>query len=169
LLTAGYLTGKNKRQRFSWFIFGFAVWDLFYYVFLKLLINWPESWLTWDILFLIPVIWSGPVIAPILVSLTMILLAFAMMNFDSKKDLKTTGKPVLFFVITGSVLIFLSFIWEFSSFLINHDPSLSFFHTDDNSMLLGMFVPIKFNWILFFAGEMAEGAGIWLLFRAPRK
>jgi len=75
LLGIGFLAGRNFRQRFAWFIYSFAIWDIFYYVFLKLILDWPSSWLTWDILFLIPVIWTGPVLAPVLVSLTMIILS----------------------------------------------------------------------------------------------
>ena len=82
LLAMGFLAGKNARQRFAWFIYSFAVWDLFYYVFLKLVLNWPSSWFTWDILFLVPVVWTGPVLAPVLVSLTMIILAFTILYID---------------------------------------------------------------------------------------
>ena len=65
LIGIGYLSGKNGTTRFAFFLYAFAVWDLFYYVFLKIFIHWPESWMTWDILFLIPTNWVGPVVAPI--------------------------------------------------------------------------------------------------------
>src|SRR4030095_13106258 len=74
LLAVGFLTGKTTAQRFCYFLFCFATWDIFYYVFLKVFLGWPESLLTWDILFLLPVPWVGPVLAPCLSSLTMILL-----------------------------------------------------------------------------------------------
>src|SRR5580700_10847047 len=66
LLAIGILTGKNTSQKFGIFLFCFAIWDIFYYVFLKMLIGWPASLLDWDILFLIPVPWVGPVLAPCL-------------------------------------------------------------------------------------------------------
>jgi len=75
LVTIGVIAGKNHLQKLSYFLYSFATWDIFYYVGLKLLLNWPPSFLTWDILFLIPVAWIGPVLAPITCSLTMILLA----------------------------------------------------------------------------------------------
>ncbi|CAN5476760.1 hypothetical protein BH10BAC1_BH10BAC1_14060 [soil metagenome] len=68
LIGAGVMAGKNATQRFVFFLYSFAIWDIFYYVFLKLLRNWPESLFTWDILFLIPVPCVGPVIAPCIVS-----------------------------------------------------------------------------------------------------
>src|SRR4051812_6467788 len=73
LIGAGIMAGKNGSQRFGFFIYCFAVWDIFYYVFLKVLLDWPESLFAWDVLFLLPVPWVGPVIAPVIVSLTMIL------------------------------------------------------------------------------------------------
>jgi hypothetical protein len=75
ILTVAWLSGRHRQQRFAFFLTIFAVWDLFYYVWLKVLIDWPKSLMDWDILFLIPVTWAGPVLAPVLVSVTM--LAFA--------------------------------------------------------------------------------------------
>ena len=66
LLSVGILTGESTITRFAYFIFSFALWDIFYYIFLKLLINWPESLFTMDILFLLPVTWIGPVITPVI-------------------------------------------------------------------------------------------------------
>jgi hypothetical protein len=60
LLSAGIIAGRNTAERFAWFIYCFAVWDIFYYVFLYALLGWPESLLTWDILFIIPVVWDRP-------------------------------------------------------------------------------------------------------------
>ncbi len=85
LAGAGILAGRTRTEKFGFFIFCFAVWDIFYYVFLKLLLNWPESLMTWDILFLIPVTWVGPVIGPVINSLTMIVLAFLISYFTDKK------------------------------------------------------------------------------------
>ena len=56
--------GRSFVGRFAAFIAGFGVWDLTYYLFLKLLIGWPASVWTWDVLFLIPVPWAAPVLAP---------------------------------------------------------------------------------------------------------
>src|SRR5674476_343996 len=75
LLGIGVLAGKNKHERFAWFIYSFAIWDIFYYLFLFLIINWPVSLLDWDVLFLLPVMWVGPVWSPVLLSLLMIILA----------------------------------------------------------------------------------------------
>src|SRR5579864_8618484 len=64
--------GRNFSERVAAFAVVFGLWDISFYAFLKLLAQWPESLSTWDILFLIPLPWVGPVWAPILVSLSMI-------------------------------------------------------------------------------------------------
>jgi hypothetical protein len=65
LLTVAHLAGRNIQERFASLMLTFGVWDIFYYVWLKVLIDWPVSLLDWDILFLIPLPWIGPVIAPV--------------------------------------------------------------------------------------------------------
>ena len=75
MLTGAWLFGRNLQQRFAYFLVIFAVWDIFYYAWLKVLINWPGSIMDWDILFLIPIIWAGPLLAPVLISLTLLLFA----------------------------------------------------------------------------------------------
>jgi hypothetical protein len=65
LLSIAYLAGQNWRQRLGAFLISFASWDIMYYVFLKILDNWPRSLLTKDVFFLIPVTWIGPVITPL--------------------------------------------------------------------------------------------------------
>ena len=76
LITVAMLAGSRRWSRFGFFILGFGVWDIFYYVWLKVALDWPRSILDWDILFLIPLPWIGPVIAPVLISLLMIVLGW---------------------------------------------------------------------------------------------
>jgi hypothetical protein len=73
LLCLALLVGKNKLQKLAVFMIGFATWDLAYYLFLKILDNWPRSVFTKDVFFLIPVTWIGPVLTPLIIS-TIILL-----------------------------------------------------------------------------------------------
>lgn len=72
LLTVGILAGEDRWSIFSYFIFSFGVWDMFYYVWLKVILDWPRTFFDWDILFLIPIPWISPVIAPVLISLFLI-------------------------------------------------------------------------------------------------
>ena len=73
LFTVGFLAGRTWRARIGYAVVAFGVWDIFYYVFLKMMCGWPHSLLDWDILFLLPLPWWGPVLAPVLISLLMIL------------------------------------------------------------------------------------------------
>src|SRR5258708_7875530 len=62
----------NAGQWAAAFAIAFGTWDIAFYAFLKLLLDWPASLFTWDILFLIPIPWVGPVLAPVIVSASMI-------------------------------------------------------------------------------------------------
>jgi hypothetical protein len=72
LFTVGVLAGKTWRARLGYTFIAFGVWDIFYYVFLKIMCGWPHSLLDWDILFLLPLPWWGPVLAPVLIATLMI-------------------------------------------------------------------------------------------------
>lgn len=63
LAATGLAIGRTFREWLAGFLICFGVWDISYYAFLKLLIGWPASFWTWDILFLLPVPWVGPVVA----------------------------------------------------------------------------------------------------------
>lgn len=65
LLAVAYLAFERWSMRALAFLWIFAIWDFCYYVFLKLIIGWPESLATKDVLFLIPVPWIAPVWFPI--------------------------------------------------------------------------------------------------------
>jgi len=72
LTTLGVLAGRTWRRRAGYAALAFGVWDIFYYVFLRLISGWPRTLLDWDILFLLPLPWWGPVLAPVTISLVMI-------------------------------------------------------------------------------------------------
>jgi len=80
ILTAAWLFGNSLQERIAYFLIIFAVWDVFYYVWLKVLLNWPASIMDWDILFLIPVAWASPVLYPVLVSVAMFAFAVAILH-----------------------------------------------------------------------------------------
>jgi hypothetical protein len=82
ILSACLVAGRNRRQRLAYFLMIFAVWDIFYYVWLRALIGWPATVLDWDVLFLIPAVWAGPVLAPVLVSIAMFVFAGVILYRD---------------------------------------------------------------------------------------
>ena len=128
--------GKNRIAKLAIFLFIFGVWDVFYYVWLKALINWPESLLTWDILFLIPVTWVAPVLAPVIVSIVMIIMAISILYIQTKTESPVKFNRTLF--ILGAVVIFISFIWNtWNTNLVTIQPTAS-----------------DFPWLIFIIGVL---------------
>ena len=82
LAAVGMIAGKSRWQRFSYFMIAFGVWDIFYYVFLKCICSWPRTLNDWDVLFLLPLPWWGPVLAPILIAFLMIFGGTLLSQYD---------------------------------------------------------------------------------------
>ena len=68
LVSVPFLAASRARERWALFLWCFAIWDLIYYLSLRLLIHWPTSLLSMDVLFLIPAPWFAQVWFPVLVS-----------------------------------------------------------------------------------------------------
>jgi len=113
ILTGAWLFGKNRHQRVAYFATIFAVWDTFYYIWLKILSSclkpipdWPMSIMDWDILFLLPTTWAGPLLAPVLISLTLLLFAAIILYKDSYgKTLNVNRWDWLGFILAGLVVV----------------------------------------------------------------
>ena len=84
--SAAWLFADSLRRRFAYFLIIFAVWDIFYYVWLKLLLGWPDSIMDWDILFLIPLVWASPVIAPMIISGLLLIFAAIILYCDCRSN-----------------------------------------------------------------------------------
>ncbi len=165
LVSIAVIAGKNKLQSFSYFLFCFAVWDITYYTGLKLILNWPASFFTWDILFLVPFPWIGPVAAPIISSLSMIILSLTLLfiqkRFESFK-VKIIEWLMIYF---GAVLIFISFIWDYISLLVSKNLITKIFSADKSRLenLTFNYVPGYFNWGIFILGIFVIYLVIYLI------
>src|SRR5512138_1410176 len=60
LLIVGGIAGRTRTTRLGYAAVAFGIWDIGYYLFLKIICDWPRSLFDWDILFLIPLPWWGP-------------------------------------------------------------------------------------------------------------
>ncbi|MEW6413207.1 MAG: hypothetical protein AB1483_12175 [Candidatus Zixiibacteriota bacterium] len=80
LASVAVIAARKFWELFGVFVFIFGIWDIFYYVWLKATIGWPASLVDLDILFLIPIPWIGPVIAPVLISVLMIEVGFVLIR-----------------------------------------------------------------------------------------
>jgi len=72
LITLSIIAGNSIKSYIAYFLLLFGIWDIFYYVFLKIILDWPESLSTTDVFFLIPTPWIGPVWLPVLLSVIII-------------------------------------------------------------------------------------------------
>ena len=135
LAAAGLAVGRKFVEGFAGFLIAFGVWDIFYYLFLKLLVDWPASLWTWDILFLIPVPWVGPVIAPVIVSASMIAAGVAILHREGVGRPIPLGRLHWTAASVGGLLIVAAFCWDWR-----------------NAATGGL--PNPFHWPLFAAGEL---------------
>lgn len=111
LLGIAQLAQRRPVRRFAVFAFCFGVWDITYYLALKAFLGWPPSLFTWDVLFLIPLPWTGPVLAPVLVSLALIAAGVAILR--APEDAPPLLRPLDWAVESAAGLAILaSFLWS---------------------------------------------------------
>jgi hypothetical protein len=140
LIGVALLAGSDRWERFLCFCLAFGVWDILYYVWLKLLVAWPESFLTWDILFLIPVPWIAPVLAPLIVAIAVTAGSGFLLRLKSKGRDLSFHRGIWALAIAGGIVVILSFTLDFRAVLEGRQP-------------------LPFPWWLFGAGmAMAVGA-----------
>ena len=137
LFTVGWLAGRTWRVRLGYAAIAFGVWDIFYYIFLKIICGWPHSLLDWDVLFLLPMPWWGPVLAPVLISLLMILWGTFASQFERAPHSALSNWRVWVLSFTGVALALYVFMAD--AINANH-RSLDSIRT---------VLPEKFNWLLF--------------------
>jgi len=144
LAATGLAIARTPQEWLAAFLIAFCVWDISFYGFLRLIIHWPASLFTWDILFLLPVPWVGPVLAPIVVSLSMIFCGIAVLRQ------KTWIRGLHWLaIISGGFVVILAFCWDFR-----------------NTSTGGL--PNPFNWPVFVAGEVIGLAGFFAALRDSR-
>lgn len=159
LAAVGCMAGHNAKQRLAYFLVAFAVWDIFYYAWLKALIDWPLSLNDWDILFLIPFTWLGPVWAPLVCSVTMIVLALVLLRDD-----KRVSGLVWSLLIGGSLVILYTFMEDYGRIIIGNGFLKDYPELLQNPRFLQVvsrFIPHTFNVMVFSLGEALLLAGVY--------
>ena len=163
-----WISGNILLKRLSVFLFLFGVWDITYYVALKLFLNWPESLFTWDILFLIPITWVSPVIAPVICSLLMIIMALLFEYYNSRNKLEKL-KPIEWILIfAGAFIIYFSFTYDFGMIILKGNYISNYFSLAEHPGFLEeltTWIPNRFNWEIFFTGILIICAGIILVLK----
>jgi hypothetical protein len=107
LVSIGWLAGRRRIERWAYGLFTFGMWDIFYYAWLKVLVDWPATLLDWDVLFLIPVRWWGPVLAPMLIAaLICVASVLAMARLARGERLEVTPTRVGVSVLGGLLVLY---------------------------------------------------------------
>jgi hypothetical protein len=122
LISVSALIGKRFWERFAYFLVFLGFWDIVYYIWLKIAIGWPLSLLDWDILFLIPLPWIGPVIAPMTIAIMMILAGlFILFLFKKGYDFRPSSLAWVMTII-GTLITLYSFMRDTRANLHQHMP-----------------------------------------------
>jgi hypothetical protein len=150
LAGVGLAAGRSFIGRFSAFVVAFGVWDLTYYLSLKLLIGWPASVWTWDVLFLIPVPWAAPVLAPAIVAATMVLAGSIAIIEEAKGRWFRVSRWHWLALVAGGVVLVSSFCWNWRQIAVGG-------------------VPDAFPWALFSIGEIIGLGGFVHAWRTSRR
>ena len=146
LVSVAALIGKRFWEKFAYFIICFGLWDIFYYLWLKLVLGWPSSLLDWDILFLIPLPWIGPVIAPVSIAIMMILAGLLIIalykgGYDFRPSFLTWVLTII-----GTLTILYSFM-------------------RDTGAGLHQQMPLPYRYDLLIAGEILYVLALFLAWR----
>jgi hypothetical protein len=144
MIAVAALTKGPFPRRLASFTFVFGIWDLSYYAALWLFEGWPASPADWDLLFLLPVPWFGPVLAPVVISAIGIAGAVSVhLILDRRGKLVV---PRFGFALINSALA----AWEIS-FVGHPGPRTEF--------------PAGYCWWLFLLGVALSLAGYLLTWR----
>ncbi|MBI3414785.1 MAG: hypothetical protein HY043_05595 [Verrucomicrobia bacterium] len=139
LLAVGWLAGRTWRSRLAYALLAFGVWDIAYYLWLVPLTGWPLSLTDWDILFLIPLPWWGPVWAPVSIAVLLILFGALVARNDTPENPLWPGKTSLVAAFAGIMLSLYVFMAD-AIHLLAHGG---------NTAQLRDLLPQWFNWPLF--------------------
>ena len=149
LVAVGCLVGRRGVDRLAWTAVAFGVWDIFYYVWLWVFVGWPHSPGTWDVLFLLPAPWSGPVWAPVVVDVALILAGLATGREVIAGRIPRVTVPRGAGAVAGGILVIAAFVANAPALLDGRMPGW-------------------FPWPLFVAGMIVAGWGAAASLRSGR-
>lgn len=134
--SVAWAVGANARSWLAALGIAWGVWDLAFYGWLRVMIGWPDSLGTWDLLFLLPVPWAAPVLAPVIVAGSLAVggsIALARLP-------RNVPKVAWALMLGGAAVLLVAFMWDWRHWISG-----------------GM--PRNFPWAIFAAGELLGLAG----------
>jgi hypothetical protein len=141
-----WIAGRSPLERLAWAGVVFGIWDIGYYAFLWVFSGWPSSMATWDLLFLLPAPWAGPVGAPIAVSAALIGFGLACAGRLRAGQSLRFGRWHLWVLMLGGAIII-------ASFLLNA------------GLVLEGGIPNSFAWPIYLAGLAIGVTAAWVALR----
>jgi hypothetical protein len=151
LFAGGLLAGKTWRSRWGYAAVAFGVWDVFYYVFLKIITGWPHALADWDILFLLPLPWWGPVISPVLIALMMIAWGTLATQWEHRYDYPFRAEWKAWLLNFAGIAVALYVFMEDALRVAGQGESA-----------LRTLLPTRFGWTLFTVALVLMAAPIFL-------
>jgi len=149
LLCIGWIAGETFQSRVGFTFITFGLWDIFYYVWLRIFIGWPQSILEPDLLFLIPLPWWGPILAPVLIALLMVIGGiFAVIKVEKNRPLHIDAWSWVC-LITGVLILLYTFMAD-ALIALPADAST-----------LSSLKPSQFNWPVYFLGFSLSVIALW--------
>src|SRR5262245_8191512 len=145
IATVGALAGRTWRQRAGYAAIAFGAWDILYYVFLRIMTGWPKTLLDWDILFLLPLPWWGPVLAPVGIALGMILWGTLATQFGDRANDNRWASGLACVGIALALAVFMIDAWR----ALPHGR---------DAVLQAL--PTAFNWRLFWVAMLLMSAPV---------
>ena len=155
LLSVGWLAGKNFKSRLGYAIFAFGIWDIFYYIWLRVFIGWPVTPLDTDLLFLLPLPWWGPVLAPCLVALLMAVAGVRLALSEAGGYELRPSSAEWGLLVSGILILLYSFMAD----------ALAALPADIQT--LGKVRLTVFDWPVFLFGLILVAIFVWRAFKPP--
>jgi len=146
ILSVALLAARGFTRVFAAFVYVFGLWDLFYYLWLKIMIGWPVSWFEWDVLFLIPWPWLGPWLTPALIALLFVVWGGRVLT--SPDEVRFSRSTAVLFV-AGALLALMAFLLPAVPLLLQGEEAFRGYQPDD------------FRWGLFIPGYILMIASLW--------
>ncbi len=156
LLTVGWVAGRKFQSRLGLAIFAFGVWDIFYYIWLRVFIGWPQTLLDPDLLFLLPLPWWGPVLSPILIAALMV-IGGALAVTKDEHELRLLPSFMDWATLAGGILVML---YAFMADALAALPT--------NTQTLGQLRPSEFNWSVYLVGLAMLCLFIWRITKSTQ-
>jgi hypothetical protein len=154
LVAVGCAAGKHAWQKFCFFMIGFGIWDIFYYVWLWVMVRWPENLMTWDLLFLIPLPWVGPVITPVLIAAAMTVAGSLILYYDEKGYVIRWSWFDWIMIMGCGTLMIMAFCWDWKN--IMRLPHGGPYEGIPNPFAWWLFLPAYFLSIAYFGWRLRK-------------